>query len=91
MIEAVSAYDKVNRPSHYVMSNGVEVIDVTENLNFNRGNAVKYLCRAGMKDDMVEDLNKAIWYAMRELKRIGGEMTVDVKQFGFEGVSKWQK
>lgn len=69
------ARDAVNRPAHYAegWSNGAEVIDITENLNFNRGNAVKYIARAGRKDAMktVEDLKKARWYIDRELKRLG--------------------
>lgn len=71
------ARDEVNRPSHYAegWSNGAEVIDITENLNFNRGNAVKYVARAGRKDAMktIEDLKKARWYIDRELKRLGDE------------------
>lgn len=69
--------DPVSHPSHYAdgWSNGAEVIDITENLNFNRGNAVKYVARAGRKDAMrtVEDLKKARWYIDRELKRLGSE------------------
>lgn len=71
------ACDPVNHPSHYAegWSNGAEVIDITENLNFNRGNAVKYIARAGHKDAMktVEDLKKARWYIERELNRLGDE------------------
>ncbi|MBY4212872.1 DUF3310 domain-containing protein [Rhodococcus fascians] len=66
--------DNVNHPSHYTgFSNGAEVIDITENLNFNRGNAVKYVARAGAKDTAktVEDLLKARWYLDRELARLG--------------------
>lgn len=70
-----NARDVVNHPSHYVRgwSNGAEVIDIAENLNFNRGNAVKYVARAGRKDALktVEDLKKARWYLDRELKRLG--------------------
>lgn len=69
--------DPVNSPSHYAegWSNGAEVIDITENLNFNRGNAVKYIARAGRKNPLktVEDLKKARWYIDRELKRLGSE------------------
>jgi len=68
--------DPVNSPRHYAKgwSNGAEVIDITENLNFNRGNAVKYIARAGRKDPLrtVEDLKKARWYIDRELKRLEG-------------------
>lgn len=66
--------DAIN-PSHYKdgFSNGAQVIDITENLNFNRGNAVKYLARAGRKnpDTDKEDLFKALWYLNRELHRCG--------------------
>ena len=66
-------YDRVNHPSHYTgFSNGAEVIDITENLNFNRGNAIKYLARAGRKDPAteLEDLMKAEWYVKREIIRL---------------------
>lgn len=64
--------DNVNHPAHYKLGNGAEVIDITENLNFCRGNAVKYLCRAGQKDPdkEVEDLEKARWYINREIQRV---------------------
>ena len=40
-------------------------------MNFNLGNAVKYICRAGKKEKntLVGDLEKAIWYLQRELDR----------------------
>ena len=64
--------DYVNKPSHY-NSGKIEVIDFIEdqNLNFNLGNAVKYISRAGKKDPAKfrEDLEKAIWYLNRELKK----------------------
>lgn len=70
------ARDAVDHPSHYAegWSNGAEVIDITENLNFNRGNVIKYVARAGRKDAtrVAEDLRKARWYLDRELKRLGG-------------------
>lgn len=65
--------DNINHPAHYIgFSNGAEVIDITENLNFNRGNAVKYLARAGAKDPAkeLEDLQKAEWYVQREIARV---------------------
>lgn len=65
--------DPINHPAHYTgFSNGAEVIDITENLNFNRGNAIKYLARAGAKDAAkeLEDLRKAAWYVQREIQRI---------------------
>ena len=68
--------DNVNHPSHYT-DGKIEVIDFIEqkNLNFHRGNAVKYIARAGKKDPAkeVEDLRKAVWYLNREITRLTGE------------------
>lgn len=64
--------DPVNHPSHYKAYDGLEVIDLTEQMNFNRGNAVKYICRAGLKsaDTEIQDLEKAAWYVNREIERL---------------------
>jgi len=66
--------DNVDHPSHYTSHpSGVECIQITEYMNFNIGNAMKYLWRAGLKsDDPREDLMKARWYADRELRRLDG-------------------
>ena len=65
--------DIVNHPSHYT-DGKIEVIDFIDDkgLNFERGNAIKYICRAGKKypDKEIEDLEKAIWYLNREIKRL---------------------
>jgi hypothetical protein len=65
--------EMINHPSHY-NDGKIEVIDFIEdkNLNFHRGNAVKYIARAGKKDKSkeVEDLKKAQWYIEREIKRV---------------------
>lgn len=65
--------DCVNSPSHY-KDGKIEVIDFIEdkNLNFHRGNAIKYIARAGLKNKNkeIEDIEKAIWYLKREVKRI---------------------
>lgn len=60
--------DAVDHPSHYC-GKKYEVIDLIDDfgLNFNKGNALKYLLRAGHKDDYVQDLKKAIWYLNREI------------------------
>lgn len=67
------APDSVNRPAHYT-DGKIEVIDFIEDkgLNFHRGNAIKYIARAGKKDPAkeVEDLKKAQWYINREIKRL---------------------
>lgn len=65
--------DVVNHPSHYT-DGKIEVIDFIEDkcLNFHRGNAVKYIARAGKKDPSkeIEDLKKAAWYINREIERL---------------------
>ena len=71
----VAEYDFVNRPKHYNHINGVECIEITEHFNFNRGNAIKYIWRAGHKNNELEDLKKAEWYLKREIKRIENENT----------------
>lgn len=67
----------VSHPSHYRSDSGIEVIDAIEawNLNFSRGNAVKYVARAGMKDikKEIEDLEKAKWYIDREISLLKAE------------------
>lgn len=68
--------DPVNHPSHYTKGK-IEVADfiADQKLNFDRGNAVKYVCRAGSKDPEkeVQDLEKAIWYINHEIKMLKGE------------------
>jgi hypothetical protein len=71
-------HDPVERPKHYTMG-AIEVIDAIESwaLNYHRGNAVKYIARAGRKDPSkeAEDLKKAVWYLQREINLLerGGE------------------
>lgn len=71
-IESDSISDPVNHPKHYTAFPGVEVIQITEHLNFCRGNAVKYICRAGLKGNELQDLEKALWYLQREINRLKG-------------------
>lgn len=64
--------DRVNHPPHYTSHpSGIECIQVTEHMGFNLGNAVKYIWRADLKGDSIEDLRKAKWYIERELLRRG--------------------
>lgn len=65
--------DPVNHPPHYQWLKGIEVIDITEQLNFNLGNAVKYILRCDHKGRPEEDLRKAIFYLIRELQRRGAD------------------
>ena len=62
--------DSVNHPDHYLSHpSHIECIEVTEHLNFCIGNAIKYLWRADLKHDAIEDLKKAVWYINREIQR----------------------
>jgi hypothetical protein len=65
--------EKINHPPHYGGDTTYEVIKVIEawQLGFCLGNAVKYIARAGKKDQTreVEDLKKAAWYLQRLIQR----------------------
>ena len=67
--------DMVNNPPHYLdKASGIECIDIVRHRNYNIGNAIKYLWRAGLKneDKHIEDLKKAVFYINDEIKRIEG-------------------
>ena len=71
--------DPVSHPRHYTSHpSGVECLTITRHMNFNRGNALKYLWRAESKGSEVEDLRKAAFYIadeigrLEELQKIGG-------------------
>ena len=58
--------DPINHPAHYTKGN-YEVIDIIEDwdLGYHLGNAVKYIARCRYKGNLVQDLDKAIWYLAR--------------------------
>ncbi len=64
---------EIDHPEYYG-KNGIEAIDFIEahGLNFSRGNVIKYVVRAGLKDseDELTALLKARWYIDREILRI---------------------
>ena len=67
--------DMVNNPPHYLdINSGIECIDIVRHRNYNIGNAIKYLWRAGLKneDKHIEDLKKAIFYINDEINRLQG-------------------
>lgn len=75
--------ERVNHPSHYKWLKdlcGIEPQDVCRHLNFNLGNAVKYILRCGHKSEdgltdrqkAAEDLRKAIWYLRDEIEYLNG-------------------
>lgn len=62
--------DNVNNPRHYTSHpSGVDCIQITEHMGFCLGNAMKYIWRADLKGDAIEDLEKAVWYIRREIDR----------------------
>lgn len=64
--------DLINHPSHYsALPNGIECIEISQFFNFNLGNAIKYIWRAGKKTtDPTEDLQKAMKYLEFETERV---------------------
>ena len=76
LIHMKEVEDVVNHPSHYTDGN-IEVMDFIEDkqLNFARGNVIKYVSRAGKKDPNkeLEDLKKSMWYLNREIERLEKE------------------
>lgn len=71
--------DPVNNPSHYT-DGRIEVIDYIcdkfDIKSFCLGNAIKYISRAGKKNNEVEDLKKAIWYINHYIETLGKECVV---------------
>ena len=79
--------DQINHPSHYTWIKdkvGIEVIDITRHLDFDLGNAIKYILRAGKKPinksnfnlnvAAIQDLKKAIWYINDKIKMLENEI-----------------
>ena len=66
------SFDTVSHPSHYTEGRKYEPRKVIADwgLNFNLGNAVKYISRAGRKGDKIEDLRKAIQYIEFEIEEL---------------------
>ena len=69
-------FDIINKPSHYCEGRKFEPIDVISDWfdykSFCLGNAIKYISRAGRKDDIVHDLKKAQFYLNYVIKRLEG-------------------
>lgn len=79
------ANDNVNHPDHYTWLKeklGIEVIDLTREFDFDIGNAIKYILRAGHKhsaalSDMekaIEDYKKAVWYLNDKIQMLEKEL-----------------
>lgn len=84
----IKEYDHVNHPPHYTWLEdkcGIEVIDIVRHLDFDLGNAIKYILRAGKKPIIskenininkaaIQDLQKAIWYINDKIKMLENEI-----------------
>lgn len=79
----IESNNRVEHPKHYSYLKelcGIEVIDITRHLDFCTGNAVKYLLRAGHKEEQgyseiqkeIEDLKKAIFYINDRINQLKG-------------------
>lgn len=71
-LDSPTTDDLVHKPAHYQTSLGVEVIDIIDEFfadNYNLGNVLKYLLRADKKGYRQRDLEKALVYLTREVKR----------------------
>lgn len=73
--------NRVEYPSHYTWLKekcNIEVIDIVRHLDFDKGNAIKYILRSGYKEEQgyttkqkeIEDIKKAIWYLNDKLKML---------------------
>lgn len=88
--------DMVNHPPHYTSDpSGVECIQITRHRNFNVGNAIKYLWRAGLKKDgelsdtakTIEDLYKSIFYIEDEIKRLENTFAITGARISAEHIT----
>jgi hypothetical protein len=62
--------DNINHPKHYTNHpSGIECISIVEHMSFCLGNAIKYIWRADLKGNAVDDLKKAKWNIEREIER----------------------
>ena len=67
---------------HYENGKGYDIIDVCKDyaLNFNKGNILKYVARAGKKKDELQDLRKALDYLQREITYLEEKQKEYIKQ-----------
>lgn len=71
--------DNIKHPAHYIAGRKFEPKNVIRDwgLNFNLGSAVKYISRAGRKDDIIQDLKKAQEFIQFEIEALEEELTED--------------
>jgi len=70
---------------HYETGKNYDIIDVCKDyaLNFNRGNVMKYLARAGKKQDELQDLRKALDYLQREIEHLEEVQKIEIEEGKF--------
>lgn len=70
-LDALKKPDLINHPPHY-QGKGLECIQVIKafDLNFELGNAIKYILRAGKKGSRKQDLQKAVWYINKQIESL---------------------
>ena len=75
MNNLIKGFDIVEKPRHYTEGRKFEPIEVINdwNLGFNLGNTVKYISRAGRKENEIQDLEKARFYLDYEINRLKKE------------------
>lgn len=86
-----TTHDAVNHPSHYTQY-PVEVIELTRHMSFDRGNAVKYIARAGFKggpEKELEDIDKAIWYLKDDREQVAKKLAAQKEASNTTGGS-WE-
>lgn len=84
-------FNNVSNPQHYIAKSGVEVIDLISDMPWIRGNAIKYIFRAGKKypDKEIEDLEKAVFCINRELVRLRRENQIKVSTVDGNGTEAY--
>lgn len=79
-VEPAPVVEAVAHPSHYNFSKYEPVNVIREwQLNFNLGNVIKYVARAGRKDNIIQDLKKARQYLDFEIQALEKEQTANAK------------
>jgi hypothetical protein len=68
--EFIASYTQPSSDHYRKHPSGVECITVAEHFNFNLGNVLKYVWRAGHKENELDDLTKAQYYIEREIIRL---------------------
>lgn len=80
--------ERIDHPDYYQIGGGIETIDIVRDMDFCLGNCVKYLLRAGRKQEagmtalekQIEDLRKAQWYLADRIKTLEAQWQQELDQ-----------